>query len=116
MKIGEMSSASQSNGGGDKEPAHAHGLCQDAECKECRTSLNTVGKAAIDQVRAILGVNEAIAFAKTMSERGKDYGWNQVPDVAAAIDQHLMDTRQVEPERFLDALGIAVKRVSQKVE
>ena len=75
-----------------------------------------IGRAAQDVIRGIPGVPEAIAFAKAMSDRGKDYGWNQVTDVEAAIDQHLVDTRQIEPEKFLDALGIAVKRVSQKVE
>jgi len=97
-----------------REPEPMHGTCGDGNCQDCRSEINRIGRAAQDVIRGIPGVPEAIAFAKTMSERGKDYGWNQAPDVAAAIDQHLMDTRQIDPEEWLDALGIAVKRVTSK--
>jgi len=96
-----------------QQPEHLHGII-DSNCQDCRSEINKIGRAAQDVIRGIPGVPEAIAFAKAMSDRGKDYGWNQVPDVAAAIDQHLMDTRQIDPEEWLKALGIAVERVTSK--
>jgi len=73
----------------EPEPIHTHGICNDTNCQDCRNSINTVGKAAVDQVRVIPGVNEAIEFCNEMAKLEiKDFGWHMVPNAKQATEVH----------------------------